>query len=112
MNEERLIGVDPDGYEVAETRTGQRWGPLHVTRLASDKRYGVGLEVATEAGSVEVHASPSGQSMTVEVRQVDLDDRRRTRLLHHWRLRGRGRSRRVTPEPDDETTTTGDPDER
>lgn len=115
---ERVRGVDSAGYEVAETDYGWRWGPITITRIASIEGRGVVVDLSTEAGSVEVHATPSGQSMTVEVRQTDLDDRKRRRLLHHWKMRGRRRGRPgwlaafddVTPEAQDQTDPeTGDP---
>lgn len=91
---ERVWGVDSAGFDVAGFDHGWRWGPVTITRLASIDGRGVVLDVSTEAGSIEVWASPSGQSMTVDVRQTNRREPWLRDLVHHWKIRGRNRGRR------------------
>ena len=50
----------------AVTQTGFEWGPLTVTRLISDDRFGYVLEVKAGGKSVEIHSTPHGQKLTVQ----------------------------------------------
>lgn len=40
---------------------GFRWGPLMVTRLISDEKFGYVLEIRTEHKTLEVRVSPKGR---------------------------------------------------
>ena len=45
---------------LAETRYGFKWGPCHVSRLVSDPKFGVVLEVKGKRESVKIRVTPGG----------------------------------------------------
>ena len=47
------------------TPYGFIWGPMVVTRLCHDKRYGYVLQVKTQHGKVEIRVSPKGRKLNV-----------------------------------------------
>ena len=53
-------------YELTETAYGFRWGPLEVSRLISDARGGVLIEVKADGGqAVEIRVTPRGKTLSV-----------------------------------------------
>ena len=47
-------------FELTETRFGFAWGPAHIIRCVSDKKYGVILEVRTGRQRLNVRVTPTG----------------------------------------------------
>lgn len=59
---------DYNKYLGCETPYGFKWGPVEVTRMMSDKRYGVclGIKTRTKTGAVierQLWISPTGRSV-------------------------------------------------
>jgi len=52
--------------DVVVTDFGFRWGPMSVTRLASDPRWGVVLLVAGGGEEVQIRVTPRGRKLLVE----------------------------------------------
>lgn len=64
--------ASPDPYILTETQFGFVWGPLAVTRLISDERGGVLIEVSTRTGrKVEIRSTPKGHILYVNHEAVD-----------------------------------------
>lgn len=57
------------------TQYGFRWGPCRVTRLMSDPKFGVILEVSGKRESIEIRITPGGRLRIFEVHKpVDRGD--------------------------------------
>lgn len=53
-------------FPVATTAHGFTWGPIEVSRIASDPRFGVVVEIKSGDNVVHVRSSPKGQVLSVD----------------------------------------------
>jgi len=51
-----------------DSKYGWEWGPIQITRVSDDPKYGYVLQVSTEnaPGYVEIRTSPKGYKLTVK----------------------------------------------
>ena len=47
-------------YETKITQYGFKWGPAHVQRLCSDKKWGVMMTIRTLKQTLDIRITPSG----------------------------------------------------
>lgn len=64
------------GFDTKITQFGFKWGPAHVQRLCSDKKWGVMMTIRTPKQFLDIRITPSGM---IRVEQVsgpasELDD--------------------------------------
>lgn len=53
----------PDDFD----RFGFKYGPVYVTRMFQDKRYGYVIQIATDNACIWVHASAKGKKLNIEI---------------------------------------------
>lgn len=55
----------PNEYPCAITRYGFRWGPVLISRMASDPKGGLSLQIQTRKAAIALRVTPKGTKIDV-----------------------------------------------